>query len=120
MDVLKRYTSDQSLNAEFFAAISTNEQATALVKNTKGKHYVVAGTQEEPDVQLVEGSVPRTIVGASPMAMLACPKAWVAFSAWLVGTTMLCAPFSGPAAWACALAMGLLGLMPDFNKACKK
>lgn len=120
MDVLKKYTSDQQLNAEFFAAISSDEQAAALVKNTKGKHYVVSGTQAEPVITLADGPVPRAKIGKTVNAMPACPKAWVAFSAWLIGTSMLCAPFSGPAAWACALAMGLLGLMPDFNKACKK
>lgn len=119
MDVLKKYTSDQELNAEFFAAVSTDEQAAALVKNTKGKHYVVSGTQADPVVTLVDGPVPRAKLGVVTNGMPACPKAWVAFSAWLVGTTMLCAPFSGPAAWACAVAMGLLGLMPDFNKACR-
>lgn len=119
MDVLKRYTSDQSLNAEFFAAISTDAQATALARNTAGKHYVISGTQDDPRAQLVDGAVSREGPGGvTPMTMPACPKAWAAFAAWLVGTTMLCAPFSGPAAWACAAAMGLMGLMPDFNRAC--
>lgn len=45
-------------------------------------------------------------------------KAWAAFDSWLAGTTMLCVPFSGPDAWGCAVAMGFLGLMPDFNAAC--
>lgn len=119
MDVLKKYTSDQELNAEFFAAISSDGQAAELVKNTKGKHCVVSGTQVEPVVTLADGPAPRVKLGGKTNAVPPCPKACVTFSTWLVGTTMLCAPFSGPAAWACALTMGLLGLMPNLNKACK-
>lgn len=119
--VLQQTTTDYKVNLDFFAAISTDQQAADLVVNTAGKHYVVSGTQENPDVQLVAGEASDAAdLGVNAKsAMPRCAKAWAAFSAWLVGTTLLCAPFSGPAAWACALTMGLLGLMPDFNKACK-
>lgn len=119
MDVLKKYRSDQELSAEFFAAISSDEQAAELVKNTKRKHYVVSGTPGRAGRDVGGRAGAQGEAGVKTNAMPACPEAWVAFSAWLVGTTMLCAPFSGPTAWACALTMGLLGLMPDFNRACK-
>lgn len=112
VQVLNKYTADPELNAQFFAAISTDEQAAALVENTRGKHYEISGTMDNPEVKLAPGAPIET--RAAP----ACGKAWAAFAAWLAGTTMLCAPFSGPAAWACAVSMGFLGLMPDFNTAC--
>jgi hypothetical protein len=121
--VLKKTTPDYQRSLDYFAAISTDQQAADLVANTAGKHYVISGTEQNPDVKLVDGeatddSTNPTKAESLPQEMPRCGKAWAAFSAWLTGTTMLCAPFSGPAAWGCAAAMGLLGLMPDFNKAC--
>lgn len=118
MEVLRTTTGDPESALDFFAAVSTQEQAQAFAANTAGQHYVISGTEGEPTVVLAPGDPQVVDPGIQPMAMPACGKAWAAFAAWLAGTTMLCAPFSGPAAWACAVGMGLLGLMPDFNKAC--
>ncbi len=123
MQVLRKTTPDHQRSLDYFTAISSDQQATDLVANTAGKHYVVSGAMQNPDVKLVDGKATDDSTnppGAKnlPQDMPRCGKAWAAFSAWLTGTTMLCAPFSGPAAWGCAAAMGILGLMPDFNSAC--
>lgn len=122
MAILEENLDSPSEGLDFFAAVSTREQAELLVANTRGKRFVVRGTESNPDVRLVDASPSGPSSAGSqtePMAMPRCGKAWAAFSAWLAGTTMLCAPFSGPAAWGCAVAMGILGQMPDFNRACK-
>jgi|GEM_PF-3907940 hypothetical protein len=123
MQILRETTPDHQRSLDYFTAISSDQQASDLVANTAGKHYVVSGTMQNPDVKLVDGKATDDSTnppGAKdlPQDMPRCGKAWAAFSAWLTGTTMLCAPFSGPAAWGCAAAMGILGLMPDFNSAC--
>ena len=123
MQILRKTTPDHQRSLDYFTAISSDQQATELVANTAGKHYVVSGTMQNPDVKLVDGKATDDSTnppGAKnlPQDMPRCGKAWAAFPAWLTGTTMLCAPFSGPAAWGCAAAMGTLGLMPDFNSAC--
>lgn len=121
VQVLKETTPDYQKSLDYFTAISSDQVAADLVETTSGKHYVISGSETDPKVELVEGEVVDDSSAISDSAKVAAPrcgKAWAAFSAWLVGTTMLCAPFSGPAAWACAVSMGLLGLMPDFNDAC--
>lgn len=121
VQVLKETTPDYQKSLDYFTAISSDQVAADLVETTSGKHYVISGSEADPKVELVEGEVMDDSSAISDSAKVAAPrcgKAWAAFSAWLVGTTMLCAPFSGPAAWACAVSMGLLGLMPDFNDAC--
>ena len=118
--VLKKTTGDYQRSLDYFTAISTDQQAADLVAKTAGKHYVISGTMSNPDVRLVDGEVSETSSSADslPQEMPRCGKAWAAFDSWLAGTTMFCAPCSGPAAWGCAVAMGFLGLMPDFNAAC--
>lgn len=119
MEVLKSTTPNVDESLSFFAAISTKDQVLKLVENTKGKHFEISGTEDNPSVTIASGEASFTKVGGmGTNAMPRCGKAWAAFSAWIAGTTLMCAPFSGPAAWTCAVAMGLLGAMPDFNDAC--
>lgn len=123
MAILSESTSKVSQSVDFYAAISTNEAVDHLVAITKNKHFEVSGDSDAPVVRIVEGAPQVAATSTSPhntapMSMPHCGKAWAAFAAWLAGTTMLCAPFSGPAAWACAVGTGLLGLAPDFNNAC--
>lgn len=117
MDVLTGTTPNPAEALDFFAAVSTQAQADAVVAHTEGKRFVISGTEENPSVQLAAASSGESIMpNSTPMPR--CAEAWAAFAAFLAAQTMLCVPFSGPAAWACAVAMGLLGLMPNFNDAC--
>jgi hypothetical protein len=49
-----------------------------------------------------------------------CPSAWAAFWAWFAFNTAFCGPFAAypPAAVACALGLGLGGMILDFNRGC--
>lgn len=49
-----------------------------------------------------------------------CPSAWAAFWAWFAFNTAFCGPFAAypPAAVACALGLGLAGMIVDFNRGC--
>jgi len=125
MEVLKESTPDPNEALDFFAAISTKDQAKTLVSNTKGKRFNISGSETNPSVKLVPREASKDILANPALGMVLmstsmpkCGKAWTAFSAWLAGSTLMCAPFSGPAAWSCAVAMGLLGMMPNFNDAC--
>ncbi|WP_338570154.1 hypothetical protein V7R84_14145 [Arachnia propionica] len=44
MQVLRKTTPDHQRSLDYFTAISSDQQATDLVANTAGKHYVVSGT----------------------------------------------------------------------------
>ncbi|WP_130865619.1 hypothetical protein [Acidipropionibacterium timonense] len=125
MAVLKKYTPNADEALDYFAAVSTKDQSQALVINTKGKHFEISGTEGNPSIALVPGEAVGDSFGATAQRVVLmstslpkCGKAWAAFSAWLAGSALMCVPFSGPAAFACAVAMGLLGAMPNFNDAC--
>ncbi|WP_139244847.1 MULTISPECIES: hypothetical protein [unclassified Arthrobacter] len=62
------------------------------------------------------GAVTTLGLGSLPQ----CPSAWAAFWAWFAFNTAFCAPFAAypPAAVACALGLGLGGMIIDFNKGC--
>ena len=55
MQVLRKTTPDHQRSLDYFTAISSDQQASDLVANTAGKHYVVSGTMQNPDVKLVDG-----------------------------------------------------------------
>jgi hypothetical protein len=117
MGVLTGTTSSPAEVLDFFAAVSIQDQADAAVAHTEGKQFVISGTEENGSAQLVAASSGESVMPNST-SMPRCAEAWTAFVAFLAAQTVLCVQFSGPAAWACAVAMGLLGLMPNSNDAC--
>ena len=54
-EVIRTTVDDPELAFDYFAATSTDQQVSALVANTAGKHFIIGGTEEAPVVQLVSG-----------------------------------------------------------------
>jgi hypothetical protein len=138
--IKKSNTGTTSLYLQFFAAVSTDKQVAKLLKKTKGKHFVVSGSQSEPKVVLVKNKTHATSqnAGVEPFA-ITCWQGWVAFWAWWVGSEMTCVAFgaavgvgmspTGPMAGVGGIIAGSAcsGLMAylaeefiDFESACAK
>ncbi len=108
-------SSEVTVYLEFFAASVDKKQAIDFVSLTKGKHYDVSGTPEDPTISLVDGPPMQT------RSCCACPQAWAASYAFFAATFAMCGAvtvFSGPAGVACALAFWGIGQLPNFDNAC--
>ncbi|MFC8041258.1 hypothetical protein ACFUOZ_18055 [Paenarthrobacter sp. NPDC057355] len=69
----------------------------------------------QPD-QATSGDLTTFGLGSLPQ----CPSAWAAFWAWFAFNAAFCGPFAAypPAAFGCALGLGLAGMVIDFNRGC--
>lgn len=113
---------------EFFALNSSVEAVEHFVASTAGKHFVVSGSPDDPQVTLEDGK-PLVTKGSC----CACWRAWVASAAYFVGTGMICtavgsagvagAPISGGASavagFVCGGVFWSIGNLPDFDAACR-
>ena len=121
MRLLRETVGDPQGAVEFFAATASQEDANRVVENTQGKVFVFSGEGENTRVELVSNnSGMSTTLAMSGWPK--CGKAWAAAFAWIAASYGVCVPFGTlpPAAFACAVAMGVMSLMPDFNDVCKK
>lgn len=75
------------------------------------------------DYKLVPDNMPGSpYPGPASRGLPQCAAGWTAAITWTIANAALCAAFSvagGIPGVACAIAMNLIGLLPDFNDACK-
>ncbi|MDO4904575.1 MAG: hypothetical protein Q4A16_03345 [Lautropia sp.] len=127
MDLFKGAPSPETVDfyLDFFALHSTVENVQNFVASTVGKHFVVSGTPDNPQVMLKDGK-PLATKGSC----CACWRAWVASAAYMVGTGMVCGAVGVGGAFVsggvgavsgfvCGGVFWAIEKLPDFDAACR-
>lgn len=120
-DVISNNTSNPEQALEFYAAISTPSQIQNIVESTQGKHFVVTGTKDNPEVTLAEGAPADNSSGAITYDFPTCARGWAAAAAYFVATGMTCGPLhlvGGVPGLICDGVFFTAGMLPDFNSPC--
>ena len=110
---------------DFFALYSSLSQVKSFMEKTEGKHFVVSGTPESPNVELLDGP-PIGTYGSC----CACWRAWVASAAYMVASGMICGAVGAAGAivtggvgaisgFMCGGVFWAIEKLPNFDDACK-
>lgn len=121
LDVVSNNTGNPEQALEFYAAISTSAQIQNIVDSTRGKHFVVTGTKDNPEVTLVEGAPVEKSSGVTTYALPTCVRGWAAAAAYFAATGMTCGPLhlvGGVPGLICDGVFFTAGMLPDFNSPC--
>lgn len=128
---LLRYLASQTDDVDAalidIAMIATDEGIQALIENTRGMKFV-PDSSSNLGVKLVPENViaMEDLGGApslAPQGIPTCAKGWAAAWAYFAANSMVCGAFTvtgGVPGIICNGVFFTLGMLPDFNKPCRK
>ena len=128
---LLRYLASQTDDVDAalidIAMIATDEGIQALIENTRGMKFV-SDSSSNLCVKLVPENViaMEDLGGApslAPQGIPTCAKGWAASWAYFAANSMVCCAFTvagGVPGIICNGVFFTLGMLPDFNKPCRK
>ena len=120
VDVASHYP-DPELVLEWYAAVSTQEQAKAIVANTAGRHFELAKASDGSNaVALVQNTSSGGASGAAKIGFN-CWEAYVAYTAWSVAVGATCTAvgiMTIVGGVVCTGVYAAVSVLPNFNDAC--
>lgn len=117
--VVAKLTGDVDGALELMAAYSPSAQSAQRISDALQGREIIIDESGVPELVTASSSPSGDI---SVYAMPACGKAWAAAVAWVMANGAICVAFGvagGVPGMACAVALGLIGVLPNFNNACK-
>ena len=128
---LLRYLASQTDDVDAalidIAMIATDEGIQALIENTRGMKFVPDSSSNLCVKLVPENVIAMEDLGGAPslapQGIPTCAKGWAAAWAYFVANSMVCGAFTvagGVPGIICNGVFFTLGMLPDFNKPCRK